>query len=146
MPAVSNCVCKWKHPSCCLTKKLKTFVCPGRSLGNATRSAFLSVGTSGVCVSGVRRAGLKKNLQNSRKTGLSQLHISWCRCLWQARCIGLLLGDVSLSRVSAVANKTIMIILIPDCFGKVVVCNFSFPCTFPKCMSPRLLCFLNLLV
>lgn len=57
---------------CCLTKKLKTFVCPGRSLGNATRSAFLSVGTSGVCVSGVRRAGLKNNLRNSRKTGLSQ--------------------------------------------------------------------------
>lgn len=70
MPAVSNCVCKWKHPSCCLTKKLRTFVCPGRSLGNATCSAFLSVGASAVWVSDVR-TGLK-NLQNNRKTGLSQ--------------------------------------------------------------------------
>lgn len=72
MPAVSNCLCKRKHPSCCLTKKLRTFICPGRSLGNATRSTFLSVGTSDVWVSGMRRAGLKKSLQNSRKTGLSQ--------------------------------------------------------------------------
>lgn len=57
--AVSNYVSKWKHPSCCLRKKLRTFACQGRSLGNVTCSAFPSVKTLAVWVSCVRREGLQ---------------------------------------------------------------------------------------
>lgn len=49
-------------------------------------------------------------------------------CLWRANCIGLLLGVVTLSRMRVTINKTTVLFLIPNCFGNVLVCSYSFPC------------------